>query len=215
MRKSVVLLVVASLAFSTIGFQCEKEYPKPEPVYSFTEKLTLTPYKKVYAVNDTIWIQFQTTDRKLFDRLSGTHVATDTTTLAPTFYYRQRHPVETARRTLVEVKASGVAGLALDYFRPYILETKFRIECGVGTYFFKVGFVPKTIGIYSIEPHGYVGLCPNKRKQLPTTFNWTFELADCNKDIFQSIPAASILGREDGYTDAHVDRKEIFVFKVE
>src|ERR1039457_4556334 len=63
------LIIVANII---MGTQCGKDFITPSPTYEFSEKLSLTPYKKVYSINDTIWVQFQTNDKSLYDKKRNT-----------------------------------------------------------------------------------------------------------------------------------------------
>lgn len=90
----------------------------------------------------------------------------------------------------------------------------FTTDCNSNKYFFKVGFIPKETGIYSIEPKIIAADCANKIIRNYSTSKFIFDLADCNKDVWLSIPPAS-RGGELGSTDVSVDKKELFVFKVE
>lgn len=74
--------------------------------------------------------------------------------------------------------------------------------------------MPKKTGVYSIASNGYLADCPSKLKSQPSTFKLTFDLADCNKDVYLSIPAPA-RGGELGFVDVSIDKKKIFVFKVE
>src|SRR5215213_7547868 len=86
------LAIFIVMSSSMMGFHCGKDSGVLTPVYQFTEKISLAPYKKTYAINDTIWVQFQTTDKKLFDKLSNSRVSTDTTFLTLNFHYHKRYP---------------------------------------------------------------------------------------------------------------------------
>ncbi|HXI01284.1 MAG TPA: hypothetical protein VNI52_13535 [Sphingobacteriaceae bacterium] len=196
-----------------MSFQCNKDYTLPNPAYEYTEKLSLTPYRKTYAVNDTIWVQFQTINKTLFDKLSGNRISTDTTFLRVKFNFHRRYP-NNAGELFSDIKVDN--GLDVS-FRP--LDSRynvlnFKTDCRNDPYFFRVGFVPKKTGVYSIEPHGDVSPCPNKLTSPYSTFKFTFDLADCNKDVWLSIPPQS-RGGELGSTDLRIDKKEMFVFKVE
>lgn len=90
----------------------------------------------------------------------------------------------------------------------------FTTDCNSNKYFFRVGFIPKETGIYSIEPNIIAADCANKIIRNYSTSKFIFDLADCNKDVWLSIPPAS-RGGELGSTDVSVDKKELFVFKVE
>ena len=197
-----------------MGFQCRKDYPAPIPSYEYTEKLTLTPYKKTYAVGDTIWIQFQTADKTLFDKLSGNRISTDSTFLRVNFDFHRRYPSGTTVELFSDTKVDNALNVSFTPLYTYYNVLTFKTDCGNGRYFFRVGFVPKKIGVYSIEPHGAVSPCPNKLNFPYSTFKFSFDLADCNKDVWLSIPPQSRSG-EIGHTDVSIDKKEMFVFKVE
>ena len=198
-----------------MGFQCNKDvYPASTPVYEYTEKLTLTPYKKVYAINDTIWVQFKTNDKTLFDKLTSSRVATDTTFLQVGFNFHKRYPIGNTVELFSNVKVDNALDMRFAPLYTYYNVLNFKTDCSSNRYFFNVGFVPKKTGVYSIEPHGSVSPCPNKINFPYSTFRFTFDLADCNKDVWLSIPSAS-RGGELGHTDVSIDKKEIFVFKVE
>lgn len=101
---TLTFLVVALL---TMGFQCGKDYPIPTPTYEYAEKLTLSPYRKTYAVGDTIWVQFQTANKTLFDKLSGNRIATDTTFLRVNFNFHRRYPIGNAVELFSETKVDN------------------------------------------------------------------------------------------------------------
>ena len=86
-----------------MGTQCGKDIITPNPTYEFSEKLSLTPYKKVYSINDTIWVQFQTNDKSLYDKISNSRISTDTTFLRGGFYYYRRYPNENVQEFFCDV----------------------------------------------------------------------------------------------------------------
>jgi hypothetical protein len=209
------ILTFFGLSILTMGFQCGKEdYTVPAPTYEYAEKLSLTPYRKTYAVGDTIWVQFQTTDKTLYDKLSGNRISTDTTFLAVKFNFYRRYPIGSTVELFSDTKVDNALDVSFTPLYTYYNVLNFKTDCASNRYFFKVGFVPKKTGVYSIEPHGYVSPCPNKMSLPYSTFNFTFDLADCNKDVWLSIPPQS-RGGELGHTDVSIDKKEMFVLKVE
>ncbi len=218
MTKTYLLIfTLAGIALITMGVQCRKEYhatPMVIPVYSYAEKVTLTPFKKVYALNDTIWVQFQTTDKTLYDELSGSNLSTDTTFLTVDFDLIREYPAEFNLEDYAEVTVEN--GLEVS-FGPIVAPRDvltFRTDCGNGPYFFKAGFVLKKTGVFALDPLAMVTPCPDKKIVLPSTFSFTFDLPDCNSDIWQSIEDKSVNGR-DSYIGVGIDRKQIFAFKVE
>jgi hypothetical protein len=213
-QSHISILTFLGLALLTMGFQCEKDYPALTPAHEYAEKLTLTPYKKSYLVGDTIWVQFQTADKTLFDKLRGNRISTDTTFLRVNFNFHRRYPIGNTVELFSETKVENALEVSFTPLYTYYNVLNFKTGCGNSRYFFRAGFVPKKTGVYSIEPHGDVSPCPTKLNVPYTTFRFTFDVADCNKDVWLSIPPQSRSG-ELGYTDASIDKKEIFVFKVE
>ncbi len=215
MKKQTPLILTAlSIVLVTMGFQCGKEYIEVKPAYRFVEKLTLTPYKKVYAVNDTITVQFQTSDKKLFDELSNSLIPTDTSQLAVGFYYHRRYVIGTQSEFFCEVNIDNPLDLSFTAQNSRYNVLSYRTSCAASNYYFKASFIPKKTGIYSLEPIIAQQYCLNKVNRPYTTTTFVFDLTDCNKDVWLSIPAAS-RGGELGFIDVKIDRKELFVFKVE
>lgn len=216
MKKSFMLLVaLVSLAFSTLSFTCGRDYAEPKLAYLFAEKLTLMPYQKEYAINDTIWMQLQTADKTLFDQLISARIATDTSYMRPAFIYEKAYPVTPAPGVICGVWAPEVANLEIIQphdNRPYTF-MQFSTDCAAKTYFFRVGFVPKQAGIYFIQPLNSLANCPNKRTWERSEFNLTFDLADCNKDIFLTIPPQS-RSEQPTSAEARIENKELFYFRV-
>ncbi|MGY6562143.1 MAG: hypothetical protein ACXITV_08550 [Luteibaculaceae bacterium] len=205
-----ILLIV----LLTAGFQCSKEDIELNPKYEFFEKLSLSPYKKIYSINDTITIQFQTNDKKLFDKLSNSLISTDTSQLHVGFYYHKRYIIENQPEFFCEIKVDNPIDLSFTTLYSWYNVLSFKTDCSAPNYFLKASFIPKKTGIFSLEPFISNQYCQNKIDRPYTTTKFIFDLADCNKDIWLSIPPAS-RGGELGFTDVQIDEKEIFVFKVE
>lgn len=216
MRSSFLLTVtLLGAALLTMGTQCDKDdyLPPLKPSYEFAEKLTLTPYKKVYGIGDTIWVQFLAPDRKLYDQLSNTRVAMDTSTLRMAMQY-QKHDASGAEGeffTSIKLENALDTTFRTLYLRYNILN--FRTDCN-NPYFFRVAFIPKKTGVYTIEPGGALSPCPGRWTWQHSTFRLTFDLADCNKDVYLALPPYT-RGDENGHIAVGLDKKEKFAFKVE
>lgn len=91
---------------------------------------------------------------------------------------------------------------------------QFLTACNEHSYFFQIGFILQLAGIYSINPYGILLNCPDKIYFPHSTFGFIFDLTDCNKDVWLSIPNIKKSGNI-GFTDVQIDNKEIFIFKVE
>ena len=60
-----------------MGFQCGKDTVEP-PKHRFVEKVGLTPAKKSYNVNDTIWLKYLNIDKTFLDTISGQRLSANT-----------------------------------------------------------------------------------------------------------------------------------------
>lgn len=213
-RKTLFNAIIIVVVFLTMGFHCSKDYIELKPKYEFLEQLTLTPYKKVYSIDDTITVQFQTIDKKLFDKLSNSLISVDTSQLNVGFYYHRRYPQGTQEEFFCETKVENPLDLSFTTEYPWYNVLTYMTDCSTPNYIIKASFIPKKTGIYSLEPFISNQFCPNKIDKPHTTTQFMFDLADCNKDIWFSIPPSS-RGGELGFTDVRIHKKEIFVFKVE
>jgi hypothetical protein len=217
MRKTYLLpFGLVGLALITMAVRCQKEISSPQiiPVYQYVEKLTLAPFKKVYAINDTIRVQFQTTNKTLYDKLSDRRIATDTTFLNVNFNLVRQYPVGFNLENYATVTVEN--GLDVD-FAPVIAPRNaltFKTGCVDSLYFFKAAFVLKKTGVFTLEPTALVSPCPDKKVNIPSTFVFTFDLADCNKDVWSAIERQSLSGIG-SYVSPLIERKQIFAFKVE
>lgn len=218
--RTVCIFFIVFCAVCSMGFQCQKESFFPIPQYQFGDKVSLYPYKKVYNIGDTIWVKFEITSKVLFEGLTNQNIATDTTFLAMTFQYQKRFPVQFSPTDTFCYTMTSLGlnqGLrVLQEYRTYKF-LNYITDCSQNFYLFKIGFIPKTVGIYSINgPGGDVIDCPNKVVKSPySNIVFIFDLFDCNKDIYLSIPPASRGTSVKGQTEREIDNKKIFVFKVE
>jgi hypothetical protein len=206
------LLVFIFFALLTMGFQCGVE--RITSIYEFSEKFTLTPYKKIYHTGDTIRLQFSTTDKSLYDRLSNRRISTDTTNFSLGFQYVEHFPTQSYDTLAYTITQSGVnQGLIISNgYNNLIL----NVVCDNATsYNVELAFVPKKTGIYTIQlPSATIESCPLRSSRFPiATLFFSFDLTDTNKDIYLSIPEAQ--RRDSKAIEAQLDSKKLFAFKVE
>lgn len=143
-------------------------------------------------------------------------IGMDTTFLQVYWYMNRRFPFYPAAGFFDSVITVNTPGMTYTVYKDNynFNNLNFQTNCSEHSYFFKIGYIPQQAGIYSIEPHGILLGCPDKIYFPHSTFQFLFDLADCNKDVRLSIPS-SARGGETGFTDVAIDHKEIFVFKVE
>lgn len=207
-------LLLVFLSLLLMGFQCDIEKIRPKPVFEFSEKISLRPYKKTYKVGDTIWIEFQTADKSLFDKISQNKILKDTTFLRAGFSFRQLYPSATSSAPILETKIDNTLNIEYESASQGFYGLSFKTDCANSRYFIKFGILPKQSGIFSIQPTGAINPCENKQIHHLSSFTFLFDLADCNKDVWLSIPNSS-RGGQLGITDVSIDNKELFVYKVQ
>jgi hypothetical protein len=208
-------ILLCFVGIITSGTQCRQDSPPmPKNVYAFSEKLSLFPFKKVYAPGDTIRIRLQNTDKTLFDKLSGKRIRIDTTFLKGIFNIDQQYPQENNFDLPGTAMVENGTGVNFSPYLPGRNVLTFNTECSSNSYFFEVALMVNKKGIFTITPGAVLSACPEKKEMLPTSFLYTFDLDDCNKSVWQPV-AEQVRGYSINYIDVGIDRKEIFAFKVE
>lgn len=221
MRNNVIILILLLFtALLSMGFQkCNKEEIKSK--YNFLEKLDLHPVQKIYQVGDTIWLEYINSSKMLFDKNTGQKILADNVGIQFQVSYNSRYSKN-------PVTSSG--GLC-DFISPvgininrYMGQTGnsalMNFGCnGANNYNFKVGVVLKQKGYYSLglfDNQRSVFGCSNRIPAFPhSTIAYRFNLADCNKDIYFSIPKDQRMSDATAYPEREIDNKEVFVLKVE
>ena len=208
-------ILLCFVGIITSGTQCRQDSPPmPKNVYAFSEKLSLFPFKKVYAPGDTIRIRFQNTDKTLFDKLSGKRIRIDTTFLKGIFNIDQQYPQENNFDLPGTAMVENGTGVNFSPYLPGRNVLTFNTGCSSNSYFFEVALIVNKKGIFTITPGAVLSACPEKKEILPTSFLFTFDLDDCNKSVWQPV-AEQVRGYSINSIDVGIDRKEIFAFKVE
>jgi hypothetical protein len=199
-----------------MGTQCRKE--EIEYNYNFTEKINLFPAQKNYYVGDTIWLQYTNRTNQLFDTKTSRLVRVDTVAIGFIIGLNSRYeaPVNPPAGFCDFISANSTG------IKPYSYGTSASFVFGCNStndYNFLIGIILKQKGIYSLDLWGApqsVTACPNRISPFPlSTIAYRFNVADCNKDIFLSIPSASRGESIKGSTENDIDNKEIYIVNVE
>ena len=203
-----------------MGLQCGKHYDYiPEPKQHFLEMVTLTPAQKLYNVNDTIWLKYITGTKTFLDTIS-----------------RQRLPTNTIKFGFGAslLPKYGAPLNATDGFCSFILPanttaqyvtnqsgtaTYFSVDCdNTSSYNLQVGVVLKYQGIYILHlPDGIrFEACSNQINPYPSAgVQFIYNLPDCNKDVYLSIPASQRQEFPVGFTATQIDYKVAYALKVQ
>jgi hypothetical protein len=207
-----------STALLCMGIRCSKELIPYK--YNFAEKIDLFPVQKSYKIGDTIWIQYKNSNKTLFDKLSNKNIPADTISLGfvTSFNFRYNAVINPPGGFCDYVTATGVNdGRYLGTYGTGIFR---EFGCGgSNSYDFTIGIVPKEKGIFCLDVGGSsssVRPCINRVSGFPlSTIEYLFHVADCNKDIYLTIPPNSRGETPKGTTERRIDNKEIFILKVE
>ncbi len=202
-----------------MGTYCSKHYNTEEAKQVFTEKINIYPAQKTYSINDTIWLDFQTADKTLYDSISRQRLFTsrvkfnfqiiliakyDFPTLSSGVYCEFIHPVN-----LTPIQQTSTFGTS----------TSFEIGCdNAPRYDTKVGLVLKQKGIYviDIETLKLIQPCIGEVNPYPGSYLiFTYNIADTNKDIYLSIPDSDRTDNPPGFTEKQLDKKLAYAIRVE
>jgi len=216
MSPAIKLILCIILSVILMSTECRKDLII-EYKYKFLEKVDLYPVQKSYHVGDTLWLQYSNPNHQFYDQVTNQKIFSDTIALifASAFNSRYEAPVNPIDSLFsLKIENALAIGNVYDYGQGVLIAT----TCPA-SYNFRIGIVPKHTGIYSIDmpviPET-LGSCTNNMVSSPfSTIEYRFNLTDCNKDVYLSIPPASRGESIKGYTEKAIDNKQVFVFKVE
>ncbi|MEO8404849.1 MAG: hypothetical protein ABI480_09645, partial [Chitinophagaceae bacterium] len=185
--------------------------------YKFEIPVKITPLKQTYALTDTIWIETNQTDRKLFDLLTNTLVTMDTGYIyfGAAFNQFGTRVVNPPDGFCDVITPAGVnIGRNLGQFG-----TGIAIEygCGQPDYKVRIGLLPHYRGTFSVNSGQQLLLqqCPGQTRRYYAEVNFKYEGADLGLNIFNSL-SSNDQGGKDGrkfYRDK-IAAREYFVFRV-
>jgi hypothetical protein len=180
----------------------------------------MSPYNKQYHIGDTLWISLNTPSKILYDQISGRQIGSDSFLLQFGINMVNRFPISpyTNPSTYCDfVIPSGFNPVTNNYGTGYLAYFNFGCDNNPG-FIFKLGIVVKGAGIFSLElsDRKEIGLCtPNSSTNVTySQVGYTFNLNDCNKDIYLSIPS-SARGNMSSVYEEMIDKKQFFAFEVQ
>lgn len=218
--KLISALLFCFIIFTLMGTQCNKyEFPPRVLKYDFTQKIILSPYKKQYKVNDTIWISLITSSKILFDTKSGQQIGVDSIFLPFSVNMTKWYP------SFPNINPS----LYCEFITPPGLNPSTNnYNTGITTYFsfgcdnnpgftFRSGVVLKGQGVFRLELGNTqeTGLCNqyNFSNTVYSQIGYTYDLTDCNKDVFLSLPPSP--GNVAPMIESQIDKKKTFIIEVQ
>jgi hypothetical protein len=199
---------------------CQKDMQIPYSLqHSFSQQINLYPYSKYYKVGDTIWLEVKTNNKTLFDTIHQQKISADSIALGFSVVVTRRYlPGSSTNIHACDFidTANLNAGFTTTGYNDALY---FNFGCNSDTEFsFIVGIVLAHTGIFSFDlGRNNVSSCfPGGNNSLIfSSIDYKFNLNDCNKDIYLSIPDASRGESVPGYTASLIDQKQVFVFQVQ
>ena len=221
MKSKTNYLIILFTLTIIFGFQCEKELINTVPAKElFRERINLFPAQKIYNINDTIWLTFMTTDKTLFDTLSNQRLPSNE------IKFNFRSIMIPIHNTPPNITNSYCKFIIPNNVIPFYDTTRFNslihfdIGCDAQSFYnIRLGLVLKYSGTYILNLSD-VGTklqpCGNQINPYPTSdLRFTYNLADCNKDVFLSIPPSERPEFPTGFRQAQIDAKISYALKVQ
>lgn len=217
-QKTTSLLLVIFLILVLGGFQCRQEYIEPPKQY-FKEKVDLAPAQKIYNVYDTIWLRYTTSSKTFLDTVTGQRLSTNTikfkfgASLQPK-YQAPFNPQDGFCSFILPPNVTAQYGTSQSG-----TATFFNIDCdNTSFYNIRLGIVVKYRGIYILNLPDNILLeaCAGQTNPYPSaSVQFSYNLADPNKDIYLSIPSAERQELPVGYTESRIDLKVAYALQVQ
>ena len=217
-KKNVVIVTVLLFGILNIKFQCDKDYEgiAPETKYEFKESVTITPYKLVYKVGDTIWLVVNIPDKKLFDEKTNTRIFFDSasfTTIAQIDLLYNNPFIGTGPFASF-VFPAGISA----YNNSGIAQTYANINYGCSpstAYNLLIGIVLIQKGVFGISIFNtaiqkcFIGNFQNSK------LIYVFDVNDTHKEFYKQLPFSAIGKKQDDFVLERLDKKTMVVVNVQ
>ena len=219
LKKANTLLILFLLVTITMGFQCDKEHIEPD-YQLFYENVNLTPARKVYHVNDTIWLRYTSSDKTFYDSISRQRLPTQLVKFGfgATLLPKHDTPLNPTDGFCIFILPNN-ATPKYSTSDQYGTSTYFTVDCdNASAYNIQLGVVLKQPGVYVLNlPDGVaVQACVNQKNPYPSAYlQFLYDLSDCNKDVYLSIPEKARQESPERFTERLIDLKVAYALKVQ
>lgn len=202
-----------------MGTTCYKGDIIDPPKQDFVETLNLFPAQKTYLINDTIWLQFQTTNKTLFDTLSNQRLPSSSVKFLFNIVLLPKYDnpsVPSGNFCDFVLPANVVPNTRAS---PNGIATTFEVGCDNSmAYDVKVGIVLKYKGVYVLDMSSNTPLLPCSGVTNPypsASIRFKYNLNDTNKDVYLNIPASARNEFPSGLTEKQLEAKVAYAFGVQ
>lgn len=219
MRQLLNCLVFLFIVTVLMGTQCNKYDNIEPPKQGFAEKINLSPAQKTYSINDTIWLNFQTPSKTLFDTISNQRLSSSSVKFLfnIALLAKYDYPTVSSGNFCDFILPSNVAPNTRT--SQNATATSFEVGCdNAPNYDIKVGVVLRYKGVYILDMSSATPLlpCAGQVNPYPSSYiRFTYNVNDTNKDVYLSIPASARNEYPSGLTERQLDAKVAYAFRVQ
>ena len=196
------MIISLLVSWICMGVRCQKDVAF---TYNFNDKVDIYPAKKNYSIGDTIMLQYSNPLKQFFDTKKSQNIRADSSKINFSYIY---FPIYNALPD-----SSGTYNRYINADSSAFLDQTACSNDSTGLHF-KIYIIPERTGIYAISviQQSYVQTCSYYMGTgYLASLNFTFNVADCNKDIYLSLPKDSIKS----YLQDDIDKKVLYVLKVQ
>jgi hypothetical protein len=211
-----VFFLLLSLPFLQ-GTQCEKDVAdlNEEAEHEFREAVSIFPYRLEYNVGDTIWLEVNIPNKKLFDERTGTRVRFDSA-LFKSYAQAQMlysNPFLGDGPFVQYIFPSGVSG----FTNNYTYQTQAFVDFGCAPspdYTLLLGMVLLKKGVLGINFNNMsIAQCRTKYSK-NSKLLFSFDVTDTHEQYYRDLPFDSIGKRPDESVLYSLERKWMVVIRV-
>ncbi len=215
----IVFFLIASLTIMSL--RCNKEiyFKEAIPVHDFVQKISLAPYAKVYHVGDTIRLEVNTISKTLYDNKSGLQVLADSFLYNAGFNVTEIFPLSSHPENYCNIVIAPRYNPNLNnYATGFSAHFSYGCDTSNSGFKFSTAIVLKAQGYFGIQlvPKFTLLKClylSDTSKQV-SQVNYSFDLTDCNKDVFDEANSHLAGNYYETFID-NVVNKQMFVCRVE
>lgn len=206
-RNLTILVVLTSMVF--YSFRCNREFDCQRTIHNFEEFYRAYPDADSIHVNDTIWLELKTstqlkdlTTNQIVDYSGAANFGTDIGYVELIGGDASNPGAVAAANHFENILVNGSSLQSLNPAQVRVFN--FKEENGM--YLFKVGIVPKKIGLFLIGPGNASGVYQKDNSCRKSNFNLIFENTDQHLYLYEQ--------NRPGYTPSEYEQTHAYCFKV-
>lgn len=211
LKKAKVLCIM--LGLTSMGFQCGKEpMPEPEITHQWLANLNVSPQKATYKIGDTIQVWLSAPNHLLLDQKSKLMLPFDSHQVQTQMLLHRIKPLDNKEFFYAEVIPEYASNISWLTLYTWYNQLTFNSLCQTDSIYYRVSFVLKTIGIFTLEPSAFTSPCAfNQADSKQMTFQYRFNISQPNTEVWNKIPE----NQRSAIEQRRLNEKEIYLFEVE